>query len=1361
MAAILIVDDRPSNRQFLTTLLGYGGHQLLEAADGAEALELVRSRRPDLVITDILMPTMDGYEFVQQVRAEPALALTPVIFYTATYSTPQAEALAKSCGVGTVLSKPSEPQVILAAVNEVLGLGDSGAGSRAAPKARSADDTLSLYLRDLREVQNDFEGLAKRAGESAEREGVKELSKKFAENVAAMQRITTRLSAFFEVGMEMIQERDPGRLVELFFAAICDIVDSSYAAIGILDEGEQELRYVFARGLDSGLFRGQAGRSGLLGTVLAGQRKLRARGANGARSAAGLPKGHPPVRDLLAIPVQSADRTYGWMYFADKGGEDGFSEEDTRVTNAMTARLALLYENAMLYDQIQRHAAELQIEVGERRRTEKALAVSENGLRRAQTMARLAHVITGPDGSFESWSESLPLLAGLPARMPRSTREWMNLVHEDDRTLFRSTALEAGMDRRRRDIEYRLRSGSEWIHVRQAMEPMDGEAQGGAGERWFNTLQDITEEKTAAEALHRFRLALDNSADVIVIMDRASMRIVDVNQTACRLLGYSREELLRIRLEDLLPMSREELERTYDELIANPSQSSGMESYYRCKDGSQLPFESTRHVLRSGDKWLVAAISRDIRERRAAKERELADQARLRESEERFRSLSMLSSDWFWEQDEEHRFVNFSGGEGVKGWGPDQSRAIGLHRWDLGGVIPISCSWEEHKGMMDAHQPFRSFEYQRILGDGRRQYVEARGEPIFDAAGRFTGYRGVATDITKRKEAETRINRLNRVYAVLSGINALIVRVRDRDELFRESCRMAVEAGGFKMAWIGIVDPAAMDIKPVAWMGADPGYIQQMPVGLLDASPEGGGLAGRAVREKAPIAVDDMTQDPRISLKEEARQRGFRSLVMLPLVVRDEAIGVLALYAGEIGFFDADEMKLLGELAGDVAFAIDHIDKASRLDYLAYYDVLTGLANRAHFHESLGQHLESARRDEQKLAVIVLDIDRFKSVNDSLGRDAGDELLRQVAQRMKTVAADPGSLARISADRFVIVRPSVVSENEVARHNEQKLEECFGPPYRVAGTELRISAKTGIAIFPADGADADTLFTNAEAALKKAKSAGERSLFYAQEMTERVAEKLTLENKLRQALEKEQFVLHYQPKVDAETRKVLGAEALIRWQSADGLVPPGKFIPLLEETGLIREVGAWALRRAVLDHRHWLRMGIAAPRVAVNVSPIQLRQQDFVDSVKEVIAQGANPTGLELEITESLIMEDVQGNIRKLKAIRDLGVSVAIDDFGTGYSSLAYLARLPVETLKIDRSFIIGMLTDPNTMMLIQTMITLAHSLRLKVVAEGVETEEQAKMLRLLRCDELQGYLISKPVPIEDVTPLLRELGHK
>jgi EAL domain-containing protein (putative c-di-GMP-specific phosphodiesterase class I) len=251
---------------------------------------------------------------------------------------------------------------------------------------------------------------------------------------------------------------------------------------------------------------------------------------------------------------------------------------------------------------------------------------------------------------------------------------------------------------------------------------------------------------------------------------------------------------------------------------------------------------------------------------------------------------------------------------------------------------------------------------------------------------------------------------------------------------------------------------------------------------------------------------------------------------------------------------------------------------------------------------------------------------------------------------------------------------------------------------------------------------------------------------------------LSLENKLRQALEKDQFVLHYQPKVHLETRKLVGMEALIRWQSPEfDLVPPIKFVPLLEATGLILPVGSWALKRAAMDHRAWVDAGLEPHRVAVNVSPVQLRQRDFVRIVEQAIMEGIAPARIDLELTESVIMHDVQGNIEKLQAVRELGINIAIDDFGTGYSSLGYLAKLPVQTLKIDRSFVMAMLNDADTMTLVQTIITLAHSLRLTVVAEGVDTGDQAKILRLLRCDQAQGYLFGRPIPFDQVTTLLSQ----
>ena len=607
------------------------------------------------------------------------------------------------------------------------------------------------------------------------------------------------------------------------------------------------------------------------------------------------------------------------------------------------------------------------------------------------------------------------------------------------------------------------------------------------------------------------------------------------------------------------------------------------------------------------------------------------------------------------------------------------------------------------------------------------------------------------------RESEAKIRRLNRVYAVLSGINGLLVRVRNRDELFREACRIAVDSGQFRMAWLGVVDREAMQVKPVAWAGDVRDFFDSAPLAVTGAHPGGDGMAGRAVREMKPTVSNDIRADPQRLMREAYVARGINSVAVIPLIVGGEAAGVLALYAADTGFFDDEELKLLLELGGDISFALDHIEKEDKLQYLAYYDSLTGLANATLFHERVDQHVHDTGAAPRKVAVLLIDVDRFKTINDTLGRRAGDEILEQISKRLLRRCGDAGHLARVSADRFAMVMPDVGTEQEVARRTEEHLRACFAEAYRVGDTELRIAASAGISLYPADGADAHALFRNAESALKKAKESGERYLFYTQQMTERTAERLALESKLRRAIDRQEFVLHYQPKFDAQTGSVAGVEALIRWQSPElGLVPPIQFIPLLEETGLIFEVGTWALRQAALEYRRWQKLGLPAPRVAVNVSPLQLRRRDFVESVRAVLGQGNGAVAIDLELTESLIMEDIHASIEKLEALRRLGVEIAIDDFGTGYSSLAYLAKLPVQTLKIDRSFIITMLEDAATMTLVSTIISMAHSLKLKVVAEGVDSDDQMNALRQLGCDQVQGYLFSKPVSFDEVAVKLR-----
>jgi diguanylate cyclase (GGDEF)-like protein/PAS domain S-box-containing protein len=662
--------------------------------------------------------------------------------------------------------------------------------------------------------------------------------------------------------------------------------------------------------------------------------------------------------------------------------------------------------------------------------------------------------------------------------------------------------------------------------------------------------------------------------------------------------------------------------------------------------------------------------------------------------------------------------------------------------------IPLADLERSYDHLIAGARVDTPLELLRHRADGSPYWVEVRRQAQLIEE-RWTIV-SLVRDVTDRKLAERRIAQLNRVQAMLSGINTLIVRARDRADLFKEACSIAVEAGGFALAWIGILDRGALEIVPVASVGATEALLSCIEEGLsLKYATASISSTVRVIRERKSIVVDDTQNIGKAEVKRIYAEAGIRSFAKFPLIVADEAVGVLALYAKDTDFFHADEMKLLAELADDVAFAIDHMERQEKVEYLSYYDLLTGLANRALFLDRVTQYLRAAAIGGGKLALVLIDLERFKNINDSLGRPAGDELLRQVAGWLTKIVGDASRLARVGADHFAVVLPAVSPETDLTQLLENTLSAFLKHPFQWSGVSYRLAAKTGVALFPDDGTDADALFGHAEAALKKAKTGGDAYLFYAQTMTDTVAGRLSLENQLRQALEQEQFVLHYQPKISLMTGHVMGAEALIRWNDPHtGLVPPGRFIPILEETGLIYEVGRWALRKSIEDYLSWCSSGLSAVRIAVNVSSVQLGNRGFVSEIEKVISIDPRAAhGLELEITESLLMSDVKHSVTSLQTVRSMGVTVAIDDFGTGFSSLSYLAKLPINTLKIDRSFVTELNSTPEANALVTMIINLAHSLQLNVVAEGVETEEQASSLRTLECDQMQGYLFSRPVP--------------
>lgn len=937
MATILIVDDHVLNREFLLTLLGYGGHKLIQASDGMEGLQKVKAERPQLVIADILMPNMDGYEFVARMQRDPSTADIPIIFYTAAYREREATVMAQACGVRWVLHKPSDPELILETVQQALGVPVAAVTvpALATPPSEgmrfsTIDNQLAEYFVELEASSHLLTKIAqnKESSSTAEQIDVELMTDQLVKSLANLQAVSLRLTALIELGIELSAEREPTSLVEIACRVVQHIGVSKYAAIGLLDEEGKALSHFVSRGFDGERANMRAAispRDGLLGNLLEGRAVVRLGGLSGDPANVGLPPSHPPVHSFLAVPLESRKRTYGWLYLVDKLGADQFGEIDERVVMTLAGQLVVSYENLLLYEQVQSKHLQLAKEMSERVRLD----------------------------------------------------------------------------------------------------------------------QDLL----------RFRMAMNITADAILLLDRDSMRFIDVNDTATRMLIYTRDELLTLDPRALGTGSLDQLADLFDEVSADGKNVGAIEVRLIRKDGSRLPAEIHLQKLRTDESWIIVLVVRDI---------------------------------------------------------------------------------------------------------------------------------------TERKEAE------------------------------------------------------------------------------------------------------------------------------------------------------------------------------QRLQHLAHYDPLTGLPNRSLFYETLELAIADAEAANRTIAVLFLDIDRFKNVNDTLGHYIGDALLHQVALRLMKCMRIRDTVGRLGGDEFGVIL--VLQDGEQDAVNvAHKIGDALRQPFDLGGHIVSASASIGITIYPNDARDCNTLIRYADTAMYRAKEAGRDSFsFFTSEMNDQALARLDLENALISAIDNNEFILHYQPKVNISTGRVTGAEALLRWNRPDhGLVSPTVFIPLLEETGLIQRVGSWVIDAACKQISTWLHSSVGAIQVSVNVASRQFMagtlETDVLNAVKKY---GIEPALLELELTESSVMSNVEKTISILSNLKELGIQISIDDFGTGYSSLAYLKRFPIDKLKIDIAFIKDVTTNPDDAAITLAVIKMAHSLKLTVVAEGVETEEQLTFLQRHSCDEIQGYYFSRPIDQYAFQKLIEEGKH-
>jgi len=634
---------------------------------------------------------------------------------------------------------------------------------------------------------------------------------------------------------------------------------------------------------------------------------------------------------------------------------------------------------------------------------------------------------------------------------------------------------------------------------------------------------------------------------------------------------------------------------------------------------------------------------------------------------------------------------------------------------------------------------------------------------VLDRSGETTHYVGVFSDQSEVKNQQRRIERNAAEEYAIGQLLELSLQDYSLEDFLQQALEMLLSS----ISWLNLEQRGGIFLSHETEQGEALRLLADynLPAGVVGACQEvqfGTCLCGIAAAEKELQFASCVDERHHVSYPDMAPHGHYN----VPILSGDELLGVIVLYLRDGHGRDENEVAFLRRVADVISAGIARRRADAEIQHLAYHDRLTGLANRLLLEDHLVQVLAACERHGHQAALLHIDLDRFKNLNDAIGHSTGDLLLRQVAERLTTEVRAEETLARLGSDEFVVLLPQLSHDPQQAgrqaRDLAQKVHATLSRPYDLAGFEYRLTLSIGINLFAANANSAEEIMRQAEIALNRAKDEGRNAIrFYRPEMQAAVEARVELESDLRQALERDELELYYQPQVNQDGQ-IVGAEALLRWRHPErGIVSPGEFIPVAEETGLILPMGEWVLASAAAQCKAWAAawQGSSAHYIAVNVSPRQFHQADYVEQVEQVLAQsGVPPEWIKLEITENVVLADVGDTIAKMQALKARGLRLAIDDFGTGYSSLSYLRRLPLNQLKIDRSFVQDVTNDPEDAAIVEMIIQMSHRLGMEVVAEGVETAEQFAYLKAQGCELFQGFYFHRPMPADQFEKLLRSV---